>query len=280
MAHLDDDVAAFVDGQLPPAATDAARCHLQDCDHCRTAVEQQRQLKSRVRTVSAPEPPPGLLASLSSVPRRPPPPLRPWWTRAWRSAPLGAGVVMLGASLAVAMTAWLAGATDDVAGDVVAPPFDQYVTDFVSGSPTATGTLSVAALESLDEQGWPCHATLAGDLERVDGRWHDGTGTVALTYSDGRDRLRLYEQNGTLQDSALAGFRRDVVGGREIWVRTGQAQVVTWDADGVVYTVVSDVDDRRLAEAVRELPEPRRPKDVAERLDDGLGRMATWLTAA
>ena len=279
MAHLDDDVAAYVDGQLTPEATDVAMRHVRACDRCAEAVEHQRMIKSRMRAVDGPEPPPALLASLSRLSSSPPPP-RTRWSRFLRSSAWSAGAVLVGASLAVAVTAWVAGAEERTEFDAVAPPFAAYVADFTAGATTARDTITTAGLADLDEQGWPCRSRLAGDLERVDGRWRDGGSTVALTYSDGRSRLRLFEQTGSLERSVLEDFRRVVLGGHHVWVSGGVPRVVTWDADGVVYTIVTDVDDDRLARAVTDLPRPREIRGPDDRLRDGLARMTAWVPAA
>ena len=44
---------------------------------------------------------------------------------------------------------------------------------------------------------------------------------------------------------------------RHVWVRDGRPRVVTWDADGVVYTIVTELADQRLGQAIADLP--RRP---------------------
>ena len=67
MAHLDADVAAFVDGQLSPDATEAAARHVQDCAACREAVAQQRHLKLRMQASADVRPPASLVASLATL---------------------------------------------------------------------------------------------------------------------------------------------------------------------------------------------------------------------
>jgi anti-sigma factor RsiW len=110
VAHLGGDVAAFVDGQLSPGAMRAAESHLDDCDACRHAVLQQKLLKSRMRGVGHPEPPPGLVASLSTLPQTPP--RRPsWWARH------GTEFVLVGASMAVGAVAYVVGPAEESAVD-------------------------------------------------------------------------------------------------------------------------------------------------------------------
>ncbi|KQY59929.1 hypothetical protein ASD11_10510 [Aeromicrobium sp. Root495] len=285
MAHLGDDVSAFVDGQLSPRAAKAAERHLSHCAACRGVVDLHQQTKARMQLgTRRPDVPLSLLQTLSNLPDEAPaagplPRRRRWWARLGRSRGLGAGVVVVGASFAVVATAYLAGARPAEA-DPVAPSFDSYAADFADGYGTAQDTMTVAAMSRLDSNGFPCHERLAGTLERVDGRWHEGSGTIAVTYSDGTHRLRLYEQNGALDTSTVTGFSADVWDEHRVWVRSGSPAVVTWDSDGVVYTVVSDVDRDTLVQAVSELPSAAHPQSRLDRLEDGVERMSAWLGAA
>ena len=207
MAHLGDDVAAFVDGQLSPDAMRVAESHLDTCETCRQAVRQQRLLKSRMGGVRHPDPPPGLVASLSTLPHSPTPPSSPfhsWWSR------LGVGVVLLGASMAVVAVAYVVGPAGADA-DEVDPPFDRFAAEFTAAGQRPGGSLTVAAMDELDEYGWPCHARLGGGLERIAGHYRNGQETVALVYSDGIDSLHLYEQGGVLDPSAVEAFDRRVL---------------------------------------------------------------------
>ena len=273
MAHLGDDVAAFVDGQLSPGATRAVESHLDDCEQCRQAVRQQRLLKSRMGGVGHPEPPPGLVASLSTLPRSPTaqtPVKHPWWPY------LGMGVVLLGASMAVVAVAYIVGPAAPAA-DEVEPPFDRFAAEFTGSDQRPSGSMTVAAMAELDEYGWPCHARLGGGLERVAGNYRNSQETVALVYSDGVDTLNLYEQTGALDPAAVEEFDRRVLAERHVWVRDGRPRVVTWGADGVVYTVVTELGDDRVGQAISDLPRGPAQPDEVERVGDGLHRMTAWI---
>ena len=273
MAHLGDDVAAFVDGQLSPGATRAVESHLEDCEQCRQAVRQQRLLKSRMGGVGHPVPPPGLVASLSTLPGSPTaqtPPKHPWWPL------LGMGVVLLGASMAVVAVAYIVGPAGPVA-DEVEPPFDRYAAEFTGPDQRPSGSMTVAAMDELDGYGWPCRARLGGGLERVAGHYRDGQETVALIYSDGVDTLNLYEQSGALDPAAVEEFDRRVLAERHVWVRDGRPRVVTWGADGVVYTVITELGDDRVGQAIADLPRGPAQPDEVERVGDGLHRMTAWI---
>jgi hypothetical protein len=278
LAHLGSDVAAFVDGQLPPKAMDAAASHLEDCVECRLVVHQQRQLKARMREVSAPEPPSRLLETLSSLPQTPPS-SPSWLSRVLGSTFLGAGLVVLGASMAVVAVAYVIGAPEDAVADEVAPPFDRYAAEYVEvGRPA--GSLTPDAMDELEEYGWPCHARLGRSLERVAGRWQSRGSAVALVYAGDGSVLNLFEQTGVLSQDALHGFDQRRFADHQVWVRDGHPRVVTWDADGVTYTVVSDLDDVALTEAITDLPRPEDEPDLVQKVGNGLSRMTTWVSAA
>ena len=273
MAHLGDDVAAFVDGQLSPGAARAVESHLEDCEQCRQAVRQQRLLKSRMGGVGHPVPPPGLVASLSTLPGSPTaqtPPKHPWWPF------LGMGVVLLGASMAVVAVAYIIGPAGPTA-DEVEPPFDRFSAEFTGSEERPSGSMTVAAMAELDGYGWPCRARLGGGMERVAGHYSNGQETVALVYSDGVDTLNLYEQSGALDPAAVEEFDRRVLAERHVWVRDGRPRVVTWGADGVVYTVVTELGDDRVGQAIADLPRGPAEPDEVERVGDGLRRMTAWI---
>ncbi|MGI9086050.1 MAG: anti-sigma factor family protein [Aeromicrobium sp.] len=270
MAHLGDDVAAFVDGQLPPASMRAVELHLEGCEACRRSVLQQRLLKSRMRGVAPPEPPPGLVASLSTLPHAGPG-RSAWWSR------LGVGLVLLGASMAVAAVAYVVGPDEDSA-DEVAPPFDRYAAEFAAVGQRPSGNLTISAMAELDDYGWPCRSRLGGGMERVAGSYRDNRETVSLVYSDGFDSLNLFEQGGSLDPRAVEEFDRRLLAQREVWVRDGRPRVVTWDADGVVFTIVTELGDRRLGQAIADLPRAAGEPDPVERIGDGLNRMTTWIS--
>ncbi len=280
MAHLGADVAAFVDGQLSEPATREALTHLQSCDACAKAVRQQRLLKSRMSTVKAPEPSPGLVASLASLAAQPPEP-DSWWVRVRRSMPFRAGIALVSASVAVVMTAYAVGGAEQRMGDEVAPPFNRYAADFFGATAAPAGhVIEDSTLTELDGSGWPCLKTLAGDMHRVSGAFADHQEVVALSYSNGSAKLNLFEQSGSLDHDSVEDFEPAEMGGSHVWVRDGEPMLVTWDDDGVVYTIVTNADRPRVEEAVSQLPRGTHRETPTERVRDGLGRMTAWLDAA
>ena len=103
MTHLGADVAAFVDGQLPPARELAARRHLEQCERCRSVVAEQEQLKRRMARTAPAGGPAGVpahlaaaLAAVASDPREPDSPRRQALRRS-----VGVVVALVGSSAAV-----------------------------------------------------------------------------------------------------------------------------------------------------------------------------------
>ena len=66
--HLGDAVAGLVDGALSHAERDLALAHIAHCDPCRSAVEQQRQIKARIASIADVVVPAELMARLMAVP--------------------------------------------------------------------------------------------------------------------------------------------------------------------------------------------------------------------
>lgn len=279
MAHLGTDVAAFVDGQLEPAAMRGAETHLIGCESCERAVRQQRAVKSRMGTVAGPDLPRGLLDSLNDLADQHPV-QDGRWVRLRRAAPLRAGVALAGASITVAALAYAVGGGPDGVGDRVAPPFEDYSSGFFAGSHTST-TISVseARVAELNAQGWACHGSLAGDLERTQAAMTRSDGTIALTYSNGTYRMKVYEQSGRLDPEALDGFEKQAWGASTVWQRIGQPTLVTWDRDGIVYTMVTDADPQRIQQAVTQLPTSTVSDRPTDRLGRGLDRLTSWAAA-
>jgi anti-sigma factor RsiW len=279
MAHLGSDVAAFVDGQLSPAATQAADAHLRECDACEQAVRQQRLLKSRMRTVAAPELPSDLLSTLTGLADDPP--QQGWWTRVRRAAPVRAGLVLVSASVAVAAVAYAVGGGTGGIGDRVTPPFEDYTAAFFGSTSRAEpASVTDETVARLTADGWPCHPRLAGDLQRTRAAFEQTGDTIAITYTNGTARMRLYEQTGWLDVDALPGFARRTWGDSPVWVREGSPTLVTWDEGGVVFTMVTDADPARIRRAVAELPNATGATDPITRVGDGLDRMTAWVSAA
>lgn len=229
--------------------------------------------------VSAPRLSPEFLACLSGLPRSRISHESPW-SRLRRSRTARLGFAILGASIAIVVVAYGVGGSRDQIGDNVTPTSDQYAADFFGGTVQATSSLTREAIDELDDSGWPCPETLAGDLQRVDATWLDHGQTVALTYANTTHKLRLFEQNGVLDTDGLHGFDHRAINNANVWVRDGIPTVVTWDYDGVVYTLVTDAGEQHVVGALGQLPTQTPEGGPAQRIGTGLDRMANWITPA
>ena len=67
-----------------------------------------------------------------------------------------------------------------------------------------------------------------------------------------------------------------VVADRPVWVREGQPRIVTWDSDGMIYTLVSNLPDSVWAKFLEDLPAPPKEPTALERVRSGLVRMCSW----
>jgi hypothetical protein len=64
-------VTGLVDGELDAEEAAAVSAHVEECSACRAQAGAERDLRSRLRALPVPEPPPGLEARLRSRVRRP-----------------------------------------------------------------------------------------------------------------------------------------------------------------------------------------------------------------
>jgi hypothetical protein len=75
--HLGGRLGALVDGELAHDDRDRALAHLAGCVQCRTLVEAERALKSRLEAMPMPEPSARLMAALFQIPQSEQPPQPP-----------------------------------------------------------------------------------------------------------------------------------------------------------------------------------------------------------
>lgn len=99
-----------------------------------------------------------------------------------------------------------------------------------------------------------------------------------LAYSDGLSTTSLFAQTGRLGTAPLAGFERDEVDRRPVWVRHESPERVVWSGGGRVWTLVSDASADAVHDAVAALPRDPAPRDdLRARLARGLARLASLL---
>ena len=144
-------------------------------------------------------------------------------------------------------------------------------------APAAT-RLSTRYARTLTDEGWACPGALPGDfqltlLRRLQGP-HD---VVHAAYSDGLSTVSVFEEHGTLDTSAMTGYRQVTSDGSSLWVREGLPTVVVWQSDDRVYTLVTDAPGSTAAELVASLPhQPDQPSDQ-DRLGRGLTKIGSYL---
>lgn len=303
MSHLGSEVAAYVDGQLSAAQDEDARLHLEGCEGCRHAVRQQIVLKDRMRDTHTPAPPQSLLANLSELQNRDfaaephrsgPDRARLYGSRLGQSPPVRIAIAFLSTAAVLVAAAYAVGAPAEERADLVSPPIDDYVAVFAaqtrSPSPeqpatvppvaTTARTVSQASLAHLDSSGWPSRARLGPFFHRIGAAVVGPDDALMMTYLDGRHTLKLFEQHGSLEFSALDRFRPAELDGGLVWVRDGKPTVITWDGDGMVFTLVTDAEMNQLDGAVPQLRGNNSRDGHLERIGGGFVHMASWLGAA
>lgn len=280
MTHLGADVAAFVDGQLPEPSMAAARRHLQGCPECQQAVQQQWSLKSRVRSVNAPEPPQGLVASLAGLQNRPVE-TETLWARLRRSVPVTALVAMTGACVLVMAAGYVLAPAAGERGDPVTPMVGEYVVAFNGSGQSTTQSvmqsISWGEIAQLNDSGWACHAFLGNGFRRVGASFAGDGQIVDLTYQNAASSLKLFEETGALNITALDDFERHELDRGTIWLRDGEPLVAAWDSNGIVYTVVTDARKDELGAILAPLPMRAETPEGLARVGSGIARMASWV---
>ena len=145
-----------------------------------------------------------------------------------------------------------------------------------------TELVTPAAYARLTAQGWDCCApALIAGLGLHDVRRTDGGAALHLTYSDGLTSASVFEQRGTLDESAadLEGFAVKRIGGTKVHVRYGLSSYAVWARNGLVYTAVCDTPRGLNAVVARFSPSRSQPDGagLVQRLDRGMSRMVSWL---
>jgi negative regulator of sigma E activity len=145
--------------------------------------------------------------------------------------------------------------------------------------PMTPGSESVGMgrVDDLRTQGWTCSTDLPSSLKLYDVRKDTTTGSLQFSYSDGLFNVSVFEQRGTLDPAALAGYT--ATGTPGVYVRHGMPSYAIWSSGGIVYTVVGDAPADVLEQVVAAFPH-EQPVNVTavQRIGTGLARMATWLT--
>ena len=148
-----------------------------------------------------------------------------------------------------------------------------------AGMPAVSARGARADAGQLRADGWHVPERLSSGLELVDARvTGDGDAvTLHLAYSDGLSTVSVFQQRGVLDEEAVAGWRREDVGGAALWVQDAFPRRVVWAGGGAVFTVVADCPKGTLDDLVGTLPHGTPGPGLATRLGNGLARVGSWL---
>jgi hypothetical protein len=107
----------------------------------------------------------------------------------------------------------------------------------------------------LGDEGWACPERVGAGLSLTAlGRVGDAGDVIEAAYSDGISSASLFEQRGTLDQTALDGYRQVVVSDAPVYVRNGLPSTWVWQSGDTVYTMLSDAPPAQVAAAVADLP--------------------------
>ena len=94
--EVQDNLSAWLDGELAPEVGALVDRHLEGCDACLRELAKLEALEQALAALPAPAPPPGMPEKVAARLKRPP---RRWWQSAALAASLILGIV-LGGTLA------------------------------------------------------------------------------------------------------------------------------------------------------------------------------------
>jgi hypothetical protein len=103
--------------------------------------------------------------------------------------------------------------------------------------------------------------------------------TVHLIYADGLYSLSVFQQQGRMKSTVIAGASelRTPTGGA-VWRWPGsEPRRIVWSGEGVTFTALADTPTDELLEAIAGLPTDP-PPSILGRLDRGLSRLARWVS--
>jgi sigma-E factor negative regulatory protein RseB len=177
----------------------------------------------------------------------------------------------------------------DARGDLLRRSSLVAVQPGTSSSPAALATaaltstspsserLDEAALQRFERDGWPVLRALPGNLDLYEARWLTD-GVLQLAYSDGLSTLSLFVQRGGMPPIQAGVVRR--VGGGTVWQSPGEPERVVWAANGLTWTLVSDVDPELVDRVLVALPHTQghvAQDGMAPRVWRGMSRVGAWL---
>lgn len=196
MMFLRHPVSKYLDGRLAEPARDRFERHLRHCRACAVAVEQDQELKERLRSASVPEPSSGLADRILSRntgaagnPHAPAPRLPVSGASTVRGRLLAAA-----GSLTVVVLASISGVY--VMGHSVASSMATTELSLQQADAWNESAIERADLNDLRSAGWNCPelAVLGFHVDSARGYRLDGVPTVELTLRRGESFITVYEQ--------------------------------------------------------------------------------------
>ncbi len=155
--------------------------------------------------------------------------------------------------------------------------------------------LPPARLAELRSAGWAMPEALPDGMSLLECRMlasaalppaAQGGPVAHLTYGDGLSTMSLFVQQGRLTPEPLAGWHPAQVAGRPVLRGDGTPLRLTWNAAGMVLTLLADGPPEAVDAVVAALPHDPPPPPATpaadepgagERLQRGLQRMGSWV---
>lgn len=283
--HLGDLVSALADGQLGPAETDRALCHVAACRLCAAELESARAARRRLSqacdVAPAPELTARLLALSASIPSTDHDPLRApdrdttWQTpEAWRSTLTGdiAGsarrrrrrrLVLVGAS-----GAGVLGCALFVLGQapVVSPETSRAAALSMLAGTDEVST-SVSDADAPDPEAFVAPGALPAGYELTDVRTDGEVVEIHLAGLEGPVVVR--ERPGRLADVVDSEVLLDVPGREGVHVLTRDPWHVAWQAGDTVVEATTDVPHAVLVDVIAAFPDDAYDAGVVPRITRG-----------
>lgn len=302
MRHVDKELTALVDGQLPTERRERVLAHLVHCPRCSALARAERASRRALHDTGPVDPPADLTDRLLALPASAPPPAPvPAWAqrviddrRARRRlvvslSGVAAGAVgAFGVLVTVGVLAEREATPADMLADVRSAPAVDPGRLAVLASPAGAEEVAddaVAPVEAdlsdtdavlawMAQEGWATPASLPAGLHVTDVRVDPGATVLEVELVGGDTHVRLIEQPGRLEPDVVAELEAVEVDGGTVhrlpWAEHGY---VVQCAENLVMVVASSAAGGEVAAA---LPQEHYDTGVLGRLDRGWDTLTAW----
>lgn len=249
--HLDEELSAYLDGELDEAGYQHAYYHLSTCDGCRTQLDALSAIRTTIRNAPPVEPPFGFIDRVVRQQRR-----RPF-------APVAMTVLGL-AAVWLLILGILAGGSLRVEPPVADIAAAQA--GFEPGDAAGGGSFQANAIEFVPADRDDMPAEFQAPEELDDGEYDAGFEAVnrdgwLVVYEVDGESVAVYQQLGDYRSGSLpSGGERFEIDGAPAWrgAIEGRNAVVV-QRGGMTYTIVGEADVDDLVNIAEELPERDQP---------------------